>query len=115
MSILRSGAYWLEFQSNLNTKGIGTLIVSGPKLAGGDGGYIYRGFVTGFGGIYRGRVAVIRVDRDAVSLFGSVDRFELEISGLAIGSKIAFSGFVRGAEHLRVRFSLTLATALAAE
>ncbi len=90
-------------------------MVNGPRLTGGDGGYLYRGFVTGFGGVYRGRVAVIRVDPNAISLFGSVERFDLEISGLAMGSKIAFSGFVRGAEHLRVRFSLRLAAAMAAE
>jgi hypothetical protein len=52
---------------------------------------------------------------EAVSLFGRVERFELEVSGFASPKDLRFSGWVRGAEHLRVRFELFCAMRLAAE
>jgi hypothetical protein len=112
---IKSGAYFVYFESNLGTSGVGTIVVNGSRISGGDGGYIYRGFVLSIGGRHYGRIAVIRVDPGAESIFGSADRFELEISGCSLGASLKFSGHVLGWEHLRVRFNLRSAIALAAE
>ncbi|HRK69407.1 MAG TPA: hypothetical protein PKY73_17790 [Hyphomonas sp.] len=115
MAQVRDGAYWVHFESNVGTAGIGSLLLRSGRVNGGDGGYRYRGFVVANGGVYRGRIAVERLDAEAISIFGPALRFELEVSGIASDRSLLFSGFVRGAEHLRVRFRLVHAMKLAAE
>lgn len=113
--MIQSGFYFLVYESNLGTAGYGTLYISGPSVAGGDGGYRYRGGIEAHGGIFHGRVAVTRVDPDAVSIFGAAERFELVIRGRADGRGLTFSGFVLGRPSLRVRFRLIPAARIAAE
>ncbi|MGC9447172.1 GrlR family regulatory protein [Cereibacter sphaeroides] len=113
--MIRSDVYFVAYESNQGTEGYGTLCVNGASLTGGDGGYRYRGYVKSCGGIFRGRVAVTRVDPGAESIFGPVSRFELVISGRADGKCLFFSGFVLGWPSLRVRFRLIPAARIAAE
>jgi hypothetical protein len=109
------GPYWVEFNSNIGTSGVGTIQLDRSRIWGGDGGYIYRGHMDCRGGLYFGRVAVIRVDPEARSIFGPVERFELKISGRADGNGFTFSGCVIGFETMRVRLRMRTATRLAAE
>lgn len=115
MARLQDGGYAVYFESNLETSGFGTIVVRGAKVQGGDGGFIYRGYVAPKGGLFFGRIAVIRVDPSAVSVFGPVDRFQLEVSGRPDKGGWRFTGAVEGAEHLRVRFRLVSLQRLAAE
>ena len=108
------GDYFVRFESNLGTNGLGTVTVRNGLITGGDGGYRYRGFVVTKGGCHYGRIAIERLDPLAVSLFGAVERFDIEISGKAERDMFAFSGCVSGAEHLRVRIVLFPALRVAA-
>ncbi len=107
--------YGVHFQSNLGSIGYGILTVSNGRLTGYDEGFRYRGFVTVYGGRLSGRIAVDRVDPEAVSIFGVVEHFEIMIAGNAVTGQWHYSGQVVGAEHLRVRFRLIELSAMAAE
>ena len=113
--VLRDGTYLVHFESNVGFTGSGIIQVRGASFSGGVGGYRYRGVMRRDGGILRGIADVHRVDPDAVSIFGPVDFFKMEITGRAVGGEYHFSGWVLGFQTLRLRFRLISATSLAAE
>lgn len=113
--VLRDGTYLVHFESNVGFTGSGIIQVRGASFSGGDGGYRYRGIMRREGGILRGMADVHRVSPDAVSIFGPVDFFKMEITGRAVGGEYHFSGWVLGFQTLRLRFRLISATSLAAE
>lgn len=115
MAGILNGDYYVYFESNLGTSGYGTVFLRNGKITGGDGSFRYVGFVVTAGGCYRGRIAVECMVPGALSLFGKVDRFELDFSGIAERDRFALSGQVRGAEHLRIRVKLIPAMRIAAE
>lgn len=98
--------YHVTFESNFGAIGSGALVVTNGRLTGCDEGYSYRGFVKVVGGCVRGAIVATRTDPKAVSIFGSVDQFILEIAGNCAGGAWTYSGQVLGAEQMRVRFDL---------
>lgn len=113
--LLRDGTYLVHFESNYQVAGSGLIQVRGSTFSGGDGGYRYRGVLRRHGGILSGIADVHRVDPNAVSIFGAIGFFKMQITGRATGGQYHFSGCVLGLEHLRLRFRLISATAFAAE
>lgn len=98
--------YLVNFESNLGGTGTGALVVTNGRLTGRDNGYVYRGYIKQVGGRVNGALIVTRSDPRAVSIFGSVDQFVMEIAGYCASGEWTYSGQVIGAEHLRVRFDL---------
>lgn len=98
--------YHVTFQSNFGAVGTGALVVTNGRITGCDNGFAYRGFEKVTGGYVRGALVVTRTDPRAVSIFGSVDQFVIEIAGNCAGGVWGYSGQVIGAEHLKVRFEL---------
>ncbi|NHB77983.1 GrlR family regulatory protein [Rhodobacter calidifons] len=109
------GLYWVQFESNLGLVGVGEIHVHDGVFRGKDDGYTYRGYLVRRGGCYFGKAVIIRTTPDALSIFGPVERFELELSGRFEGGELRFSGHVVGAEHLRLRFVLMRQVSFAAE
>ena len=106
MKSLGLHVYLVNFESNLGATGTGALVVTNGRLTGRDNGYSYRGFIKDVGGLVRGALIITRVDDRAVSVFGSVDQFIMEIAGNCVSGQWTYSGQVVGAEHLKVRFDL---------
>ena len=109
------GPFWVIFESNLGLAGVGELYFRDGVFWGSDDGYRYRGFLEKSGGCYFGRAVVTRINSEAVSIFGTVERFELVLSGRFENGDLQFSGCVLGAEHLRLRFRVERQVRHAAE
>jgi T3SS negative regulator,GrlR len=109
------GPFWVQYESNLGWSGVGELFVRNGVFWGCDEGYRYKGYLERVGGCYFGKAVITQVDRNAVSIFGPVERFEIEVSGRNEKGRLLFSGRVLGAEHLRLRFVLSRRAMFAAE
>lgn len=76
-----NGLWTVEFISTHKRYGKGVLIINENRLLGGDEGYYYTGNCNITDNIITGTITIIRYDRNIISVFGDIDKFELNISG----------------------------------
>jgi len=76
-----NGLWIIEFISTMNRFGAGVLVLNNGRLLGGDNGYYYSGNYDVKDGSIRGTVAIIRFNKNVISVFGDVDQFSLTFVG----------------------------------
>lgn len=76
-----NGLWTIEFISTMNCFGAGILVLNNGILLGGDNGYYYSGNYDVKDSNIRGTVAIIRFNKNVVSVFGDVDQFSLTFAG----------------------------------
>src|SRR3990167_1716904 len=76
-----NGLWTIEFISTMNRFGAGVLVLNNGRLLGGDNGYYYLGNYDVNDDNIRGTVAIIRFNKNVVSVFGDIDQFSLTFAG----------------------------------
>ncbi len=75
-------ALWsIEFISNLNIFGSGVVIFETGRIFGGDTRYYYTGWYEVKNGNLQGELDVVNYNGEPWSVFGTMDRFSLILSG----------------------------------
>lgn len=78
---MKDGIYHVTFSSNTADFGEGIAVFKGDSVNGGDTGYLYFGKKMTQDGQFTSRLTIKRWNPSAHSIFGSIDQFELELSG----------------------------------
>lgn len=93
---MRNGIYSVKFSSSTQDFGTGVIVVNNDTINGGDLGYLYTGVLTSQDDKLSGVVKVKRWNTSGVSVFGSLQEFDLMLTGLVVEKLIKLSGHVVG-------------------
>jgi hypothetical protein len=103
---MQDGIYRVDFQSSDDgdSAGNGVVVVRNGALNGGDLSCVYQGHVKTTGKDIVSKVGVFRYDTSQNSVFGSLDRFDLELSGTMSSTLLEFelSGAIVGHPQQRI-------------
>jgi hypothetical protein len=101
---MKDGMYFLEFRSSLGVEGVGLAVLVGQSLNGGDDGYVYQGSLQGDAATISSKVHISRYNPSAVSIFGPLENFDLELSGTwhPNGQHFSLTGTIPGQPHLPI-------------
>lgn len=88
-----SGFYSIQFSSGSKAE-TGVIIITGDKVYGGDGGYLYSGSIKEIGdknfSIY---AKVAPMNQDALSVFGTKGKsYDLTLNGRIAGASLQLEG-----------------------
>lgn len=90
---MQDGIYHVRFSSSVGSSGEGLIVVKQGSVNGGDSGYLYTGHFNVTGNAISGRLNIKRWNPGHVSVFGSLDNFDLQLSGSSnAGSTFNVSG-----------------------
>ncbi|QHJ84896.1 MAG: hypothetical protein [Caudoviricetes sp.] len=95
---MKSGIYFVKFNSNLADWGNGIITIQGDKVNGGDFAYFYQGEVKGSNIVLH----VTQHDSKITSVFGAVKEFDLELSIQDFDSHLLLNGHVKGQPQLTI-------------
>lgn len=95
---MKDGIYFVEFISNNNAVGQGTVVVNGDTVNGGDFGFTYQGRVHG----NRLDLNVFQHNPQAVNVLG-VNNYTMELSILDNPGGFVLDGAVKGTPHARLQ------------
>jgi len=116
LSVGVPGLYLVEFNSTApqvseTTHGIGhALLLPDQTIQGGDGGYVYNGRYQLDGTAIKVRLTVTRTNPYVPSIFGNIDRFELDVAGVIEGGVATLEGVRPDRPDDKVRIRLTRQT-----
>ena len=105
---MKPGIYHVRFASVLQQdQGDGLVVVKEQTINGGDVGYIYRGSFNVTGTKLTTRLNIKRWNQYAMSIFGNIAAFDLEIEGQLSSDSMSFSGqgFVVQNPQMRLTFN----------
>src|SRR5438270_8667155 len=105
---MKPGIYHIRFASTLAQQGgDGLAIIKDNTVNGGDAGYIYRGSVELSGNTATAKLNVKRWNQTAVSVFGNIAQFDLQVDGQVSSDLTRFSGqgFVIQNPNMRLTFN----------
>jgi len=111
MKIL-DGTYKVEFTSSLGWFGAGVVSLEDGRVVGGDTSFRYEGTLSSISGVVTADIAVARHSGFQQSIFGDLDRFDLDLRGQVANGLGLLTGFVRGAPALRIKLRLEKQEAL---
>lgn len=80
---MQDGIYHVRFSSSIGSSGEGLVVIKQGSVNGGDAGYLYIGRLDVNSETLSGHLNVKRWNAGHVSVFGSLDHFELQLSGKA--------------------------------
>jgi hypothetical protein len=105
---MKPGIYHVRFATTFqHDQGDGLVIVSNQQtMNGGDIGYIYRGSFTVSGTKLTARLNIKRWNQYAVSIFGNIAAFDLDIEGHLSSDLTSFSGEGAVVQNPKMRLSL---------
>lgn len=105
---MRPGIYHVTFAPFLHQdQGDGLVVVSKQQtINGGDPGYIYRGSFTVDGRKLTARLNIKRWNQYAVSVFGNIAVFDLDIEGELSNDLTSFSGQGVVVQNRQMRLTL---------
>jgi len=105
---MNSGIYHVTFAAPLQPDQTdGLVVIKGETINGGDIGYIYRGSFKISGTKIAATLNIKRWNQYAVSIFGNIATFDLEIEGQASPdlSSLSGQGFVVQNPQMRLTFN----------
>jgi hypothetical protein len=85
------GLWTLEFSAP-RLSGAGVAVFADGRVLGGDGGYYYAGDYKVNGDGIEATIDVVRFERNSISVFGDIPRFQLVVSGNVEGSELRAKG-----------------------
>jgi T3SS negative regulator,GrlR len=90
---MKPGIYHVTFASTLSgQQGDGLAIIKGNTINGGDMGYLYRGTFEVRGTATTAKLNVKRWNQSAVSVFGNIMQFDLQVEGQLSPDLTSFTG-----------------------
>lgn len=101
------GLWTVEFFSTLSSVGKGVVVLTNGQILGGDDSYWYSGNYQKDNNSIKGKINITRFDPNAVSVFGDIARFSLEISVISDGNSFNGSAFVLEKPDLKMGFKGT--------
>ena len=78
---MKNGIYHVTFSSSVGGKGEGLVVVKDGSINGGDAGYLYVGKINNSRETLSGVLNIKQWNQGHVSVFGTINAFELQISG----------------------------------
>jgi hypothetical protein len=78
---MRDGIYHVRFVASSTDMGEGLVVIKQGTMNGGDQGYLYTGQLAANGTSITGKLRVKKWHAGAVSVFGPLDDFELQLTG----------------------------------
>jgi len=103
---LQDGIYKVAFSAPDGQNGIGIIVISGRTVNGGDPAYTYQGRIESEGGTLKAIIDIVRHNRELESIFGPLDKFQLQLNGTLQKNGKAFSA--SGAVASQPKLHLTL-------
>lgn len=101
---MQTGLYSVEFSSGTGSFGAGIIVFTGDKVYGGDAGYYYTGSVEAGEGTTMARIRVGHHHGERNSIFGSLNEFNLDLTGSLTQDAVNFSGHV--VEHPAMKIAI---------
>lgn len=90
---MQDGIYHVCFTSSSRDAGEGLAVIKQGSVNGGDLGYLYVGHLTDESGTVSGRITVKRWNPGHVSVFGPIEKFDLQLRGsLGAGGTFTVAG-----------------------
>ena len=89
---MQDGIYHVRFSSSMGSAGEGLVVVKQGAVNGGDLGYLYIGDLAVDGEAVSGKLLIKRWNPGHTSVFGALDRFELQLKGTKSNGGFTVSG-----------------------
>lgn len=89
---MQDAIYHVVFSSSVGAGGEGLAVIKNGSVNGGDNGYLYQGALNLSGDKVSGTLQISRWNRTAVSVFGPLDQFKLQLSGAVNDNGFTVSG-----------------------
>jgi nucleoside-triphosphatase THEP1 len=102
--VMIEGLWTVEFRSSMARLGFGTIIFDRNRVVGGDDGYYYIGTYEVDGDTIKGVAKIKKYNAAAVSIFGPLEIFDVEISGPVNDTMMTLTGSV--VKHPEMRLSV---------
>lgn len=99
---MQDAIYHVVFSSSLGGGGEGLAVIKSGAVNGGDSGYLYQGTLNVSGDKVSGTLQIRRWNRTAVSVFGPLDQFELQLSGVVNDSSFTVTGGISNQPGLTI-------------
>lgn len=99
---MKDGNYQVHFSTPYGGSGVGMVKVADGVIHGADAGFLYTGKTQDSNGRVEGQIEVLRHAPFHRSLFGHVEKFEFQFSGVSTEDSFNLSGNVLGRPELRV-------------
>jgi hypothetical protein len=99
------GLYSVKFNSNMGSWGAGVALFTNGKVYGGDASYYYMGTANVEGENVSARIHVGHHQGERMSIFGSLNEFNLEVSGTPSGDSFSLSGHVVEQPNMKITIS----------
>lgn len=96
------GMYSVKFSSNVGNWGTGVALFTNGKVYGGDASYYYKGTASVEGQGVSARIRVAHHQGERMSIFGSLNEFNLEVSGAPSGDSFSLSGHVVEQPNMKI-------------
>ncbi|WP_239952712.1 GrlR family regulatory protein [Pantoea sp. Z09] len=100
---MKDGIYKVNFDSNQNDYGDGIISVSGSSINGGDYVCYYQGVMIG----NKADLRVVRHNKQVTTVFGNLDKLDLDLSFTEGPVGITFTGNVKGQPELKMVGTMT--------
>ena len=99
-----NGIFHVTFKSSMGHGGEGLAVVKDGAVNGGDTGYLYQGSLSEADSQISGTLQISRWNRASVSIFGPLERFALELTGMVDAANDGFTvaGGVAGQPGLKI-------------
>jgi len=101
------GTYHVEFGTPLGS-GFGTIVAHGSTVQGGDQGYTYSGSWVVEGDSVTGCLNVRRWRPSEQSVFGDLEKFELQLTGQSVNGVIKAHGTSPAVPGVTITITATL-------
>lgn len=102
---MQDGIYHVRFSSPQGSSGEGLAVVKAGSVNGGDAGYLYLGQLLADGSKVSGQLEIKRWNNGATSIFGSLIRFVLDLTGTTGPEVFSVSGTMSGHANLSISIS----------
>lgn len=102
VSHMRDGIYHVRFTASSTDMGEGLVVIRHGAVNGGDQGYLYTGQLTAGSNSLSGTLRVKKWRPGAVSVFGPLDDFELQLAGTETLNGFRASGGVSNGQGLTI-------------
>ncbi len=89
---MKNGIYYVNFCSNNQDVGSGTVVVRDNTVNGGDYGYTYKGRINGDGV----KLQISQHDKSARSVFPGVTNYNLDLKMQQVGENYQLQGNIEG-------------------
>jgi T3SS negative regulator,GrlR len=102
---MKDGIYHVRFSSQ-NDSGEGISVIKQGSINGGDSAYLYIGQMILNDKLISGHLTITRWKPSGISIFGSLDNFELKLEGLdSLEESFTVSGSIPGRPNLTIQIT----------